>query len=154
MFDDFNEALENIRSNVDEALEKALREDFGIEPYIEGTTVLSNELKEFMKTHRVIPKYDYKKVSENDKYVEYEMNTTFRIVEYTTDYFVRLGKSFFINYNGNLLLVLPTNSLGWEEDPRLMGMNFEDAKLVANDIGGEIFRKDSEGNFLPYYMVD
>lgn len=154
MFDDFNEALENIRSNVDEALETALREDFGIEPYVEGTKLLSDELKGFMKTHRVIPKYDYKKVSENDKYVEYEMHTTFRIVEYTTDYFVRLGKSFFINYTGNLPLVLPTNSLGWEEDPRLMGMNFEDAKLVANDIGGEIFRKDSEGNFLPYYMVD
>ncbi len=154
MFDDFYEALDNLRSNVDEVLETTLREDFGIEPYIEGTKLLSDELKEFMKTHKVIPQYDYSKVSENDKYVEYKMHTTFRIVEYTTDYFVRVGKSFFLKFEDTLAIVLPTTLLGWEEDSRLSGMDFEDAKWVANEIGGEIVKKDSKGNFLPYYMVD
>lgn len=154
MFDDFNEALENIQSNVEEVLETTLRDDFGIEPYVEGTKLLSDELKEFMETHKVIPQYDYRKVSENDKYVEYEMHTTFRIVEYTTDYFVRIGNSFFLNFDDNVAIVLPTAILGWEEDPRLTGMSLDDAKWVAKEIGGEIVRKDSEGNFLPYYMVD
>lgn len=154
MFDDFYEALDNLRSNVDEVLETTLRDDFGIEPYIEGTKLLSDELKEFMKTHKVIPKYDYSKVSENDKYVEYEMHTTFRIVEYTTDYFVRVGKGFFLKFEDTLAIVLPTTLLGWEEDPRLTGMNLEDAKWVANEIGGEVVKKDIGGNFLPYYMVD
>lgn len=61
MFDDFNEALENVRSNVEEVLETTLREDFGIDPYVEGTKILSDELKEFMKTHKVVPQYDYRK---------------------------------------------------------------------------------------------
>lgn len=154
MFDDFNEALENVRSNVEEVLETTLREDFGIEPYVEGTKILSDELKEFMKTHKVIPQYDYRKVSENDKYVEYEMHTTFRIVEYTTDYFVRIGSGFFIDFDGSTAIILLTSTDGWEEDLRLAGMNLDDAKWVAKEIGGEIVRKDSEGNFLPYYMVD
>lgn len=154
MFDDFNEALENIRSNVDEALETALREDFGIEPYVEGTKILSDELKEFMKTHKVIPQYDSRKVAENDKYVEYETSVTFKILEYTTDYFVRIGNSFFLNFDETTAIVLPTTILGWDEDPRLDGMNLDDAKWVAKEIGGEIVKKDSNGNFLPYCMVD
>lgn len=154
MFDDFNEALENVRSNVEEVLETTLREDFGIEPYVEGTKILSDELKEFMKTHKVITQYDYRKVSENDKYVEYEMPTTFRIVEYTTDYFVHIGSSFFPNFEDTLAVVLPTTLLEWEEDPRLTGMSLDDAKWVAKEFGGEIVKKDSKGNFLPYYMVD